>query len=259
MEDFKTIEYTLSEKLAVLKLNRAEKRNALNKEMINELIQFFTSLRTNKNIVLLQIVGKGKSYCSGADIEWLIKLGKSSKETIKDDFMQLAHMLGALYDLPQIVVSMAHGSVFGGGLGLLACSDFVISSPETVYSFSEINLGLIPATISPYITEKIGANNTKKLFYSGEKFNENKAIEIGLVDQVPKSSPGDLHYETLMETLLKKPHHALKSLKKLLRGEKNSKYFFNKQTKNCELIADLIVSKNTQELFQKFLYDKKNV
>jgi methylglutaconyl-CoA hydratase len=259
MEDFKTIEYSLSGKLAVLKLNRPEKRNALNKELILELTQFFTSLHSNTEIVLLQVVGKGKSFCSGADIEWLNKLGNSSKETIKEDFQLLADMLGAMYDLPQIVVSMAHGAVFGGGLGLLACSDFVISSPETVFSFSEINLGLVPATISPYIRGKIGANHIKKLFYSGEKFNETKAVEIGLVDQVPTSSPGDLHYETLMENLLKKPHHALKSMKKLLRGEKNSKSYSDIQTKNCNLIADLISSNGTQQLFQKFLYKTDQV
>lgn len=256
MEKYHTIEYIDSGKLAVLKLNRPDKRNALSNDMIKELTHFFKSLQHNDETVLLQIVGKGESFCAGADIEWLSNLENSSKKAIQEEFLSLAHMLGAMYDLPQIVVSMVHGSVFGGGLGILACSDFVISSPATVFSFSEINLGLIPATISPYVLEKIGENNARKLFYTGEKFNENKAIEIGLVDQVPQSNPGELHYETLMETILKKPHHALKSMKKLMRGDKVADNYIELQKVNCKLIAELISSEETQQLFKKFLHRK---
>jgi methylglutaconyl-CoA hydratase len=253
MKTYKTIEIIDSGKLIVLKLNRPDKRNALNKEMIMELTAFFTDLQSNNEAVMLQIVGKGNAFCSGADIKWLNHLKDSPKEIIQQDFLLLAHLLSAMYDVPQIVVSMVHGSVFGGGLGLLACSDFVISSPGTVFSFSEINLGLIPATISPYVIEKIGYGIAKRLFFTGEKFQEDKALEIGLVDQVPKSGPSDLKYETLMETLLKKPHTALQSMKRLLRGDKNGGYYSDIQIENCRLIAELISGEETQKLFQKFL------
>lgn len=253
MQTFNTLELKESGKLAVLKLNRPDKRNALNKEMILELTQFFKEMKKNQEIVLLQIVGKGDAFCAGADITWLNNLENSSKDIIREEFLLLAYMLSAMYDLPQIVLTMAHGSVFGGGLGILACSDFVISAPHTVFSFSEINLGLIPATISPYVIEKIGENHARKLFFTGEKFDENKAVEINLVDQIPKSNPGDLHYETLMETLLKKPHHALLSMKKLMRRNQSGKLFDPVQEENCSQIAELITSHETQALFKQFL------
>lgn len=256
MKNFKTIEYIETDKLAVLKLNRPDKRNALNTEMIGELNSLFLDLKENKNVVMLQIVGKGEVFCAGADISWLKELSGKSKEDIEHAFKDLAEMLKNLYELPQIIFTMVHGSAFGGALGILACSDFVVSSPQTVFSFSEINLGLIPATISPFIHLKIGITNTKKLFFSGEKFDEKRAIEIGLVDQVPDSGPGDLNYETLMEQILKKPHNALKAMKKLIHGLQDSSITVKSQEKSSALIAELILSEQTQQLFQSFLNRK---
>jgi methylglutaconyl-CoA hydratase len=253
MQTFKTLEFKESGKLAVLKLDRPDKRNAINKEMILELTHFFKEMKKNQEIVLLQIIGKGDAFCAGADISWLNSLENSSKDIIREEFLLLAHMLSAMYDLPQIVLTMAHGSVFGGGLGILACSDFVISAPKTIFSFSEINLGLVPATISPYVFERIGEAHARKLFFTGEIFDENKAVEINLVDQVPKANPGDLHYETLMETLLKKPHHALLSMKKLIRRNRSGESFEPIQEENCSRIAELISSPETQTLFKQFL------
>ena len=253
---YNSIEFIDNNKLGVVKLNRPEKRNALNAEMIAELTHVFNSLKTNSDMVLLQLVGKGEAYCAGADISWLKSLESKSKPEVRSEFLQLATMLEALYSVPQIVVSLAHGSVFGGGLGLLVCSDFVISSPYTVYSFSEIKLGLIPASISPYVVSKIGLQNAKRLFYTGERFDENKALQVGLIDQVAQGNPGNAHYETLMETLLKQPHSALKSLKSLLRGLESGSISATNQSVGCSLIADLIVNEEAQQLFSKFLSGK---
>ncbi len=253
MQEYKTLEYLETGKLAVLKLNRPEKRNALNKEMIDDLSNLFAYLKQNDDVVLLQIIGKGDVFCAGADIAWLKQLKKSSQEQVKSEFLELSKMLGLLYELPQVVFTMVHGSAYGGALGIMACSDFVLSAPKTVYSFSEINIGLVPATISPFIVNKIGVSQAKKLFFSGEKFNEDKAVEIGLVDQVPQATPGELDYETLMETVLKKPHHALKAMKQLFRGVESGKVSMGDQAYSSELIAKLIESEETQELFDRFL------
>lgn len=253
MQDFKTLEYIENGKLAVLKLNRPGKRNALNIEMINELNTLFDYLMQNKEVVLLQVVGKGEAFCAGADIAWLEQLKDSSQEQIKAGFKSLSVMLRQLYELPQVVFTMVHGSAYGGAIGLMACSDFVLSSPKTVFSFSEINLGLVPATISPFVINKIGVAQAKKLFFSGEKFNEEKAMEIGLVDQVPQATPGALKYETLMETVLKKPHHALKAMKQLFREIESNRITISNQEYSSELIADLMGSTETQALLGHFL------
>jgi methylglutaconyl-CoA hydratase len=254
---FNTIDFIENTKLAVIKLNRPEKRNAMDGEMISELTILFNYLKSNEQVVLIQLVGKGESFCSGADISWLKSLEGSSKEQIQEKFLLLANMLEAFYTLPQITFSFAHGSAYGGGLGLLACSDFVISSPQTMFSFSEIKLGLIPATISPYVVRKTGLQKIKKLFYTGERFDENKALEIGIIDQIAQANPDDLNYETLMETILKQPHHALKSLKKLLREIEKNPIDNYDQKQGVGLIAELITSKETQKLFAQFLSPQK--
>jgi methylglutaconyl-CoA hydratase len=253
---YNTIEYIENGKLAVLKLNRPDKRNAIDAEMIVELKQVFDILKTNTEVVILQIVGKGQAFCAGADIGWLESISKSDKRIIEAQFSELAKMLVSLYNLPQIIMTLVHGSVFGGGLGLMACSDFVISSPGTVFSFSEIKLGLIPATISPYVIQKTGIQQAKKLFFTGERFDENKALQIGLIDQVAQGDQGSLHYETLMETLLKQPHHALKSMKKLLRGIETGSITEKNQNEAIHLISDLIASEPTRILFERFLNGK---
>lgn len=253
---YNTIEYIENGKLAVLKLNRPDKRNAIDAEMIVELKQVFDLLKSNSEVVLLQIVGKGNAFCAGADIAWLESIGKSNKILIEAQFSELAEMLASLYALPQVVISLVHGSVFGGGLGLMACSDFVISSPGTVFSFSEIKLGLIPATISPYVIQRTGIQQVKKLFYSGERFDEKKALQVGIVDQIAQGDQGSLHYETLMETLLKQPHHALKSMKTLLRGIETGNITIDNQEKGIKQIAELIISEPTRQLFERFLNAK---
>jgi methylglutaconyl-CoA hydratase len=254
---FNTLDYIETGKLAVLKLNRPEKRNAMDAEMIAELKILFNFLKNNETVVLLQIVGKGDGFCAGADISWLKSLGDSNALQIQEKFQSLAEMLQALYTIPQISVSFVHGSAYGGGLGLLACSDFVISSPQTIFSFSEIKLGLIPATISPYVINKTGLQNVKKLFYTGERFDENKALEIGLIDQIAQGDSSNLYYETLMETILKQPHQALLSLKKLLRGIESKSFGNYDQKQGIELISELIASNETQKLFNQFLSSTK--
>jgi methylglutaconyl-CoA hydratase len=255
---FNTIEYLENGKLAVLKLSRPDKLNAIDAEMIVELKQVFDSLKNNNELVVLQVVGKGKAFCSGADIAWLESLNKSDNKLIEAQFSELAEMLAAMYSLPQLVISLVHGSVFGGGLGLMTCSDFVISSPGTVFSFSEIKLGLIPATISPYVVHKTGIRKIKKMFYTGERFDEIKALQIGLIDQIAQGDLGELHYETLMETLLKQPHHALKAMKTLLRGLESGNTSWQNQEESIKLIAKLVSSDETQKLLERFLAGKKN-
>ena len=250
---YKTIEYIETGKLAVLKLNRPEKRNAMNREMIHELTLLFDYLKQDKNVVMLQVVGKGEAFCSGADIEWLNEIKHATQEDIELEFRRLSEMLEAFYNIPQIIVTFVHGSVYGGGIGLVACSDFVVSAPETTFSFSEIKLGLLPATISPFVVKKTGIHYAKQLFFTGEKFDEHKAMKVHLVDQVAQPSTND---ETIIEKLLKQPHHSLLAVKKLLRGVDNNEITLSNIKKSSALISGLLKTKETQNLLDKFLNAK---
>lgn len=252
-KNFITIEYLEQGAIAFLKLNRPEKKNAINKEMISELIRLFEYLNGKDEIILLQIVGKGDVFSAGADLSWMQKSKNGNREEIMKEFFPLTKMLNLLYNLPQITVSMVHGAAYGGAIGLLSCSDFIISAPDTSFAFSEINLGLIPATISPYIVKKIGLRKAKELFFSGERFDENMAVAIGLVDQIAQGDPGVLNYETPVERILKQPHQALRKMKLLLRGIDGGTITANNPETGLGLLSDLILDTDTQKLLSRFL------
>jgi methylglutaconyl-CoA hydratase len=253
MKTYNTLEIFDNGPLVILKLNRPEKRNALNPEMIQELQDVFNFLTNKSEAVLLNLVAKGQSFCAGADIDWLKSLKDKDAATIKTEFSELGKMLKMLYDLPQITLAMVHGSAYGGGIGLFSACDFVISAPNTNYSFSEIHLGMIPATISPYVVNRIGKSKAKKLFLTGEKFDENYADAIGLVDEVANPKLDALNYQTLTELLLTQPRHALKEMKKLFRSIESGHISPENYIYSSDIIAGLIKNEETQVLFNKFL------
>lgn len=236
-----------NESLVQITLNRPEKRNALNQQIIEELIATFEEIQKDKKVSIVNIKGEGKLFCAGADIEWMKTLGSSSKEKIQKRFSQLAHMLELLYNLPQITVSTVHGAVYGGGIGLMAACDLTVALEDTTFSFSEINLGLVPSTISPYITKKLGSRVFKKLFVTGEKFNEQYAVQIGLIDDVVGEP------EEFMNILATKPRGAMRTMKKLFKALDKKQISIAKYAKSTQLISKLIKSNETQEIFQTFL------
>lgn len=256
MKQYNTLEIFNNGPLVILKLNRPEKRNALNPEMIDELTDFFDFLSNESEAVLLNIVGMGEAFCAGADIKWLTEIKEADSATIQERFLALAKMLSLLYQLPQVTVAMVHGAVYGGGIGLMAACDYVISAPNVSFSFSEIKLGLIPATISPYIEKRVGMHEMKKLFLKGNRFNEGYAEKIKLIDEVANGTPEDANYQTMIELLLTQPHHALRSMKQLFRGLEDGEITISNQDKSSSLIAELIKSGQTQELFNKFINKK---
>lgn len=236
-----------------LRLNRPDKRNSLNKEMIAELTAVFGQLSSQTEPGVLSLVGNGQSFCAGADIKWLNTISESSEEEIKKEFVGLAKMLEALHCLPQITIAMVHGPVYGGGIGLMAACDYVVCEPKTEFSFSEIKLGLIPATISPYVYKRVGASEMKKLFLTGDKFNEVYAREIGLIEDVKVSEKAGECLHPMIEKLIKQPPHALAAMKKLCHALEEGKVGVGKQHYSSGLIAKLIKEPKTQQLFDRFL------
>ena len=253
MKEYQTLELFNNGPLVILKLNRPKKKNALNPEMIQELQDVFSSLQNDKEVTLLNIVAKGDAFCAGADISWLNQLNSANKESIENEFAELGKMLHMLYQLPQITIAMVHGSVYGGGIGLFSACDYVISAPNTTFSFSEIKLGLLPASISPYVVERIGKSQSKKLFMTGEQFDEKYAEKIGLVDEVANPKLHAVNYQTMIELLLTQPRHALKQMKQLFRNIENGEISPANYQNSSKLIAGLISQPETKKLFNKFL------
>ena len=170
--------------IATVIINRAAKKNAFNAEVIAALHQAFETLRDADGVRLVFLTGTGASFSAGADLEWMKAAVEWSESDNREDAMGLASMLKALHDLPQLTCALIDGPAFGGGAGLAAACDMAVATERSTFAFSEVKLGLIPATISPYVIRAIGARHAKRLFATGQVFSAAQAQGFGLVDQV---------------------------------------------------------------------------
>jgi methylglutaconyl-CoA hydratase len=162
-------------------LARPERRNAFDAELIRELGQAFVDVGKARAVVL---AGEGASFCAGADVDWMrASVGLSFDENVADA-NAMRQMFEAIDNCPAPVVVRVQGHALGGGAGLVAASDIAISARDTVYAFSEVKLGIIPAVISPFALAKIGAGHARRYFVTGERFDAGTALRIGLVSEV---------------------------------------------------------------------------
>jgi methylglutaconyl-CoA hydratase len=183
------IEATL-DGIATVTINRAAKRNAFNAEVIAALHEAFMTLSDADGVRLVFLTGAGASFSAGADLEWMKAAVEWSESENREDAMALASMLKALHDLPQLTVALIDGPAFGGGAGLAAACDMAVATERSTFAFSEVKLGLTPATISPYVIRAIGARNARRLFATGEVFGAADAQSHGLVTQVVADAAG---------------------------------------------------------------------
>ena len=162
-------------------LARPETRNAFDAVLITELAEAFVDVGTSRAVVL---AGDGPSFCAGADVEWMRASADLGIEENVADANALRRMFEAVDACPAPVVAVVHGHALGGGVGLVACSDIVVAHPGTVFAFSEVKLGIIPAVISPFALRKIGESAARRYFVTGERFDAATALRIGLVHEV---------------------------------------------------------------------------
>jgi methylglutaconyl-CoA hydratase len=161
---------------------RPERRNAFDAELIRELTEAFSDVGDDVRAVLLS--GDGKSFSAGADVEWMRNSVELSHEENVADARRLRMMLEAIDSCPAPVVARVHGHALGGGCGLVACCDIAFAAPDALFAFSEVKLGIIPAVISPFALAKIGPSAARRYFVTGEKFDAETALRIGLVHGV---------------------------------------------------------------------------
>lgn len=186
------------EGVAVITLNRPSKRNAFDELMIAGLSDTFETLKGADHVRIVFLRGAGESFCAGADVDWMKRAAQFTELGNETDALTLARMLQHLYELPQITVALAHGAAMGGGAGLVAACDVAVAARNTQFRFSEVRLGLVPATIAPYVIEAIGPRWTKALFATAESFDGAYAEKIGLVQYVVDDVAG---FRPMMENL----------------------------------------------------------
>ena len=170
--------------VVILTLNRPAKKNAFGPELILALTDAFETLKGADHVRAVFLRGAGGTFCAGADLAWMAESADWLEDDNREDAMRLAVMLKTLSDLPQLTVALVEGVAFGGGAGLVAACDLAIATEATIFAFSEVKLGLTPATISPYVIRAIGLRNAKVLFATGRAFKAAEAMKYGLVQEV---------------------------------------------------------------------------
>lgn len=176
---------------ATVWMNRPAVHNALNEALIEELTSAFRTLSDDVGVRVVILAGRGKNFSAGADIESMRRQGQASYEENLENARRLAGLFGSIANSPKPTVARVQGAVMGGGLGLLAACDIVIAASDAVFAASEVKLGLIPATIAPYVVHAIGPRQARRYFLTGERFHADEAVRIGLVHE--KVDAGELN------------------------------------------------------------------
>ena len=171
-------------------MNRPTARNAFNAELIAALHEAFETLQAAEHVRVVFLRGEGGFFSAGADLEWMRTAADWSEAENRDDAMQLAKMLKSLWDIPALTVALVEGGGFGGGAGLAAACDIAVATAASKFSFSEVKLGLIAATISPYVVGAIGPRAARGLFATGRVFDAAHGLSIGLVSEVVADAAG---------------------------------------------------------------------
>jgi methylglutaconyl-CoA hydratase len=232
-------------------LNRPKVHNALNQELILELIKTLEKLNQDESVRVVCLIGSGKYFCSGADLHWMQKsIGYSKAENIQDAKL-LSDLLQMLYSFSKPTVAIIQGSAFGGALGLIACCDIAIAVDTAKFSFSEVRLGLVPAVISPYIIKAVGERQAKRYFLTTEIFDAKIAKKIGLIHEKVSEEKLPAKIEEIAHALLKNSSHAMKMTKQLFQP-----IILTHHQKMIEMLAEIRTSTEAQKRLVAFLKTK---
>lgn len=215
--EYQTLTLTISDRIGHVTLNRPELRNAFNEHSITELALAFDELGRNELVRAVVLGANGASFCAGADLNWMKKMAAYSDSENRADAMRLADMLRTIYLCPKPTVAKIQGDCYAGGMGLVAACDIAVSSDSANFCLSEVKLGLIPATISPYVIKAMGENAARRYFLTAERFDAREAQRIGFVHEVVAADDLDSKVAAIVGALASNSPHAVGAAKQLVR------------------------------------------
>ncbi|MGH8145952.1 MAG: enoyl-CoA hydratase-related protein [Rhodanobacteraceae bacterium] len=243
---------------ATLTLNRPQIHNAFDDSLIAELTAALESLAADTNVRALVLTGSGATFSAGADLNWMRGMAQAGEQENRDDALRLAKLLRSLQFFPKPTLARVNGSAYGGGVGLIACCDIAIGVEGAKFALSEVKLGLVPATIAPYVVQAIGPRQARRLFVSAEIFDASEAARIGLLHQCVVADQLDEAVDRQLHVLAKGGPVAQHEAKQLaLRTDGMTPESAARiDVENAELIARLRVSPEGQQGLTAFL-DKR--
>lgn len=216
---FTTIDVAFRNDVALVTLNRPNVHNAFDETLIEELTQALGMLSQRDELRALVLLAAGESFCAGADLAWMQRMAGYDHARNVADASALAEVLRRLAHFPRPTIARIHGQAFGGGVGLIACCDIAIASTNCLFALSEVKLGVIPATIGPYVIESLGARAARRYMLTGERFDAAEAYRVGLVhDLVPTIEALDAKINEILGAVMLCGPQAQAAVKELVRA-----------------------------------------
>lgn len=243
--------------VATVTLNRPDVRNAFNDEVIAELSRVFGELGTRDDVRCVVLAARGDAFCAGADLNWMKRMADYSRAENVADAGALAAMLKALYDCPKPTIAKIQGDVYAGGTGLVAACDIAVALESAHFCLSETRLGLIPATISPYVIRAMGTRAAHRYFLTAERFTAVEAHRIGLLHEVVTGGHLDAAVADIARALVNAGPMAVKASKKLVQDVAGRPITAELVGMTVEAIADIRASAEGREGVQSFLGKRK--
>jgi len=243
--------------VATVTLNRPEVRNAFNDEVIPELTRAFAELGARDDVRAIVLAANGPAFCAGADLNWMRRMADYTRAENLADAGALAEMLRTIFHCPKPTVARVQGDVYAGGTGLVAACDMAVSVDTANYCLSEVKLGLIPATISPYVIRAMGARAAHRYFLTAERFNAAEAHRIGFVHEVVPAEALDAKVAEIVATLVNAGPEAMKACKRLVIDVAEREIDATLIASTVEGIADIRASAEGREGVASFLGKRK--
>ena len=234
-------------------LNRPEVRNAFNSQVINELTAVFAELAQDAQLRAIVLGGHGKAFCAGADLNWMRAMADYSWAQNEADALALAEMLWTIYSCPLPVVGRIHGDCYAGGLGLAACCDVLVAAQGAHFCLSEARIGLLPATIGPYVIRALGEQAARRYFVSAERFSTTEAHRLGFVHILSNADGLDAAVEQMLATLVGNGPRAVKACKRLVQDLAGQPISAGLRADTARRIADIRASAEGKEGVTAFL------
>jgi methylglutaconyl-CoA hydratase len=248
---------TVQDRIARITLNRPEVRNAFNDAVIQELKAAFEAVGARGDVRAVVLAAVGPAFCAGADLNWMRRMADYTREENVADAGQLAAMLQAIYECPKPTIAAVQGDVFAGGMGLVAACDMAVSVDTATYCLSEVKLGLIPATISPYVIRAMGARASHRYFLTAERFSAQEAHRIGFVHELVSADALDAKVNELAQALVSASPAAVRACKRLVQDVAERAIDGELIAATVESIADIRASEQGREGVQSFLQKRK--
>jgi methylglutaconyl-CoA hydratase len=257
MTTYTTIEFERQSDLGVIWLNRPEIHNAFNEVMIQELIDCFEAVNKMEDIRIVIIRGRGKSFCAGADLNWMRGVANYSFDQNFKESLNLSKCFFTIYTCKKPTIAVVHGAAIGGANGLLASCDFAYAEDNTTFSLSEVKIGVVPACISPYVTKRVGEYGSRELMLTGRRIKGKEAEHFRLVNKSLPAEELEGYLNSVVDLLRTSGPKAMSQCKNLIFNICNLETLEQAMESTARMIAEIRASEEGQEGMAAFLEKRK--